>query len=66
MCDKYNIPVEDYDEINKLLIKKIEQIKEKIKKEKTTYSWSLYECGEREQCKKNVVKKFMKHLFDYE
>jgi|TARA_R110000824_G_scaffold274710_1_gene463474 hypothetical protein len=65
MCAKHNIEIESHKEINKLIQKKIEAIKEKILKEKSTYSWSLYECEESKTCRENVVKKFLKHLFDY-
>jgi hypothetical protein len=65
MCEEYKIPIKEYDETNKLLKKKIEEIKEKTNKEKSTYSWLLYECEDRETCRKNVVKKFLKHLFNY-
>tara|TARA_Y100001973_G_scaffold47173_1_gene70320 strand:- start:2343 stop:2957 length:615 start_codon:yes stop_codon:yes gene_type:complete len=65
VCEKYNIKLEDYASLNKILIKEIETVKSKIKKEKSTYSWLLYECGGSKTCKDNVVKKFLKHLFDY-
>ena len=65
LCEKYNIDIEDYMEINKILIKKIEAVKKKIRIEKSTYSWLLYECEDNEVCKNNVVKKFLKHLFEY-
>ena len=65
ICDKYDIKLDDYHELNNILKKQIEAVKRKIKKEKSTYSWLLYECEENETCKNNVVKKFLKHLFDY-
>ena len=49
----------------KLLEQQILDTKEQIKKEKSTYSWSLYSCAD-DKCKDNVVKKFLKHLFNYE
>jgi len=65
MCEKYEIPIDDHKTMNILIQKKIDDLKEQIKKEKSTYSWLLYECEDNETCKKNVVKKFLKHLFDY-
>ncbi len=65
ICDKYNIKLDDYHELNNILKKQIEKVKGKIKKQKSTYSWLLHECEENETCKNNVVKKFLKHLFDY-
>jgi hypothetical protein len=64
ICEKHNISVTNYKGVNKVLKDKIEKIKEKVQIEKRTYSWLLHEC-ETERCKENVVKKFLKHLFDY-
>ena len=65
MCAKHNVEIENHKEINKLIQKKINTIKEKILKEKSTYSWLLYECEGDIICKENTVKKFLKHLFNY-
>ena len=65
LCEKHNIDITNYAAINKILKKKIEETKNKIKKEKSTYSWLLYMCDDKETCKHNVVKKFLKHLFQY-
>jgi hypothetical protein len=65
MCAKHNVEIENHKEINKLIQKKINTIKEKILKEKSTYSWLLYDCEDNSTCKENVVKKFLKHLFNY-
>ena len=48
----------------KLLEEQISETKEKIKKEKSTYSWSLYSCAD-DKCKDNVVRNFLQHLFNY-
>ena len=64
ICDKHDILVEVNKEMLKLLEKQILDIKEQIKKEKSTYSWSLYSCADN-KCKDNVIKKFLKHLFNY-
>ena len=65
ICDKHDILIEIDKEMLKLLEKQISDTKEQIKKEKSTYSWSLYSCTD-DKCKDNVVKKFLKHLFNYE
>jgi len=65
ICEKYNIKITDYKSINKLLKNKIDQVKDNIEKEKSTYSWLFHQCEEAGTCRDNVVKKFLKHLFDY-
>tara|TARA_R100000030_G_scaffold5587_1_gene3832 strand:+ start:592 stop:1173 length:582 start_codon:yes stop_codon:yes gene_type:complete len=65
VCDKHDILIEIDKEIIKLLEQQISETKEQIKKEKSTYSWSLYSCAD-DKCKDNVIKKFLKHLFNYE
>ena len=65
ICDKHDILIEIDKEILKLLEQQISDTKEQIKKEKSTYSWSLYSCTD-DKCKDNVVRKFLKHLFNYE
>lgn len=65
ICEKHNISISNYKSINKILKKKIEGTKKKIKQQKSTYSWLLYMCDDKETCKHNVVKKFLKHLFQY-
>jgi rRNA-processing protein FCF1 len=65
ICDKHDILIEIDKEMLSLIQKQISDIKKQIKKEKSTYSWSLYSCVN-DKCKDNVVKKFLKHLFNYE
>ena len=65
ICDQHVILIEIDKEMLKLLEKQISETKMQIKKEKSTYSWSLYSCAD-DKCKDNVVKKFLKHLFNYE
>jgi len=64
ICDQHVILIEIDKEMLKLLEKQISETKMQIKKEKSTYSWSLYSCAD-DKCKDNVVKKFLKHLFNY-
>ncbi len=65
ICDQHVILIQVDREMLKILEKQISETKEQIKKEKSTYSWSLYSCAD-DKCKDNVVKKFLKHLFNYE
>ena len=65
ICDNHDILIEIDKEMLKLLEKQISDTKEQIKKEKSTYSWSLYTCAD-DKCKDSVVKNFLKHLFNYE
>ena len=65
ICDNHDILIEIDKEMLKLLEKQISDTKEQIKKEKSTYSWNLYSCAN-DKCKDNVVKNFLKHLFNYE
>ena len=65
ICDRHVILLEIDKELIKTLEKQISETKDKIKKEKSTYSWMLYSCAS-DKCKINVIKKFLKHLFDYE
>ena len=66
ICSKHDIIIEMSEELNNILEKQIEGIKQQINKEKSTYSWNLYSCGANEKCKEKVVKNFLKHLFNYE
>ena len=65
VCDEYDILIEIDKEMISFLKEQICEIKEKIKVEKSTYSWSLYTCTD-DKCKDNIIKKFLKHLFNYE
>jgi len=66
ICDKHDILINVDDELIKLIKKQISDTKEKIKKEKSTYSWSLYGCEDNEKCKQKVMKNFLRHLFNYQ
>lgn len=66
ICDKHDILIKIDKQMVKLLEEQIKDTKAKISKEKSTYSWSLYSCDENQNCKDNVIKKFLKHLFGYQ
>jgi len=63
IADKYDIDIEDYEKVNESIKKDIERVKSELQKHKSTYGWQLFEC-ELEDCKQNVVKQFLKHLFN--
>ena len=65
ICSKHAIILEMSEELNKIIEKQIEITKNKINKEKSTYSWSLYSCGSNADCKDKVIENFLKHLFNF-
>lgn len=64
IVDKYNIDITDYDSVLESLKIDITRVKNDIDKQKSTYSWKLFNCDDH-RCKENVVKRFLEHLFDY-
>ena len=65
VADKYDVNIKEYTEVNESIKKDIKRLKGLIDKEKTTYSWKLFNCEENTVCKDNVIKQFLKHLFNY-
>ena len=65
ICDRHVILLKIDKELLNTLEKQISETKFKINKEKSTYSWMLYSCTD-DKCKVKVIKKFLKHLFNYE
>tara|TARA_B100000287_G_C20529120_1_gene740066 strand:- start:65 stop:649 length:585 start_codon:yes stop_codon:yes gene_type:complete len=63
IADENKVELKDYDSLCASLQLSIQEINQKIKKEKSSYSWSLFMCEENEECKENVVKSFLNHLF---
>ena len=66
VVDKYEIEIQDYEEANESLIVDIERMENKIKSQKSTYSWHLQNCGEDEVCKEKVVKSFLNYMFGWD
>ena len=64
VAEQYDLDLEDYDEINKSLKLDVQRIKKEIQLKKDSYAWLLNECEEETNCKNNVVKRFLKHLFN--
>tara|TARA_Y100000114_G_C11687092_1_gene291621 strand:+ start:307 stop:894 length:588 start_codon:yes stop_codon:yes gene_type:complete len=65
ICDEHNIQIEIDDELFNFLKSEISEVKKQIEKEKSTYSWKLYNCDENDKCKNNLMKQFLKHFFNY-
>tara|TARA_Y100000034_G_scaffold23110_1_gene26698 strand:- start:1188 stop:1805 length:618 start_codon:yes stop_codon:yes gene_type:complete len=65
VAEKYDIDIKEYDEVNKSIKEDIKRLKALIQKEKTTYAWKLFNCEDSGVCKDNVIKQFLKHLFNY-
>ena len=66
ICSKHDIIIEMSEELNKILEKQIENVKQQINKEKSTYSWKMHLCGRNKLCKNVLVQQFLKQLFNYE
>jgi len=66
ICSKHAILIEMSEELNKILKKQIENVKQQINKEKSTYSWKMHLCGGNKLCKNVLVQQFLKQLFNYE
>ena len=64
VADRYNLDLDNYEEINKSLRLDIGRIKGEINHKKDSYAWLLHQCDDNITCKENVVKKFLKHLFN--
>jgi hypothetical protein len=64
IADKHDLALGDYGEINKCLEIDIVKVKKEIKQQKDTYAWLLFECDGNEDCKQNIVRRFLKHLFN--
>ena len=65
ICEKHDILLEVDQELIELLEKQISEIKQKVEREKSTYSWKLFLCGQNVTCKNILIQKFLKQLFNY-
>jgi len=63
IAEEHKVKLKDYDSLCTSLQISIDNIDKKLEKEKTSYSWALFLCEDSEQCKEEVVKKFLNHLF---
>ena len=64
IADRHDIHLKDYDAICADIEEDIDRIKAEIEKEKTSYSWKLYEC-KNDNCKDNLIKSFLLQLFGW-
>lgn len=65
ICDEHDILIKVDEETICLLKKQINETKARIDKQKSTYSWKLFSCEENINCKNNLIKQFLKQLFNY-
>ena len=65
ICDKHDILIDIDDEILELLQQQILILKERINKEKSTYSWKFHSCGKNKFCKNILIQQFLKQLFNH-
>lgn len=65
VAERYDVNIKEYYEVNESLKDDIKRLKALIEKEKGTYGWKLFNCEESGVCKDNVIKSFLKHLFNY-
>lgn len=64
VVEKYNIHLRRYKDAIECLEFDINRVQAELKKEKSTYSWMLYQ-AETEEEKEEVVKQFLRHLFGW-
>ena len=65
IAEEYNIIPEDLGEVLPIMKEEAKRLRKLIESNKRMYSWKFQEC-ETEQCKENLVKQFLKHLFKVE
>mgnify|MGYP003116330011 FL=1 len=64
IADRHDIYLKDYDTICADIEEDIGRIKAEIEKEKSSYSWKLYECKD-DKCKDELIKSFLLQLFGW-
>ena len=65
VAEQYEIIPQDLTEVFPVMKEEAIRLRKAIEKNKTMYSWKFQEC-ETEQCKENLVKQFLKQLFNLE
>ena len=65
IAEKYGIFPSDIEELIPVMEEEIVRLKKMIKYNKGVYSWKFYEC-ESEDCKEQLIKRFLKQLFNLE
>jgi len=64
VVDRYDIYLGEYEDAIECLKVDIKRVEEELKKEKSSYSWALYEAQEEAQ-KAQVIKNFLRQLFGW-
>lgn len=64
IVDEYDLNLKNYDEVYKSLKADIKRTKKTIEAEKSSYSYLFHECEGDNNCRDNVVKRFLKQLFN--
>jgi hypothetical protein len=62
IAERYDLTLEDYESINKLIAHEIQTIQQEINTKKSTYAWLLYHCDQDED-KDKLMKKFLNHIY---
>ena len=65
ISEKYGIFPEDFEELIPVMKEEIQRLKKMIKYNEGIYSWKFNEC-ESEDCKEQLIKQFLKQLFNLE
>jgi hypothetical protein len=59
LCLKYDIPVHNAKEVNRLLQKEATELELVMSKNETMFSWKFWECGEDQECKDQLIQHFL-------
>ncbi len=66
VIDKYEIEISDYGEANTSLEKDIVRMQDKLKVQKSTFTWHFGNCDGDEQCIDFVMKMYMKQVLGWD
>ena len=66
VIDKYEIEISDYNEANLSLEKDIIRMQEKLKVQKSTFTWHFGNCDGDEECIDFVMKMYMKQVLGWD
>ena len=66
VIDKYGIDISDYEEANESLQGDIARMQDKLKNQKSTYTWHLQNCEEDPVCKDMVIQAYLKQVFGWD
>lgn len=64
IADRHDVQLRNYEDICSDIEEDIDRLRIKIEKEKSTYSWKLYEC-KNDICKDKLIKSFLLHLYGW-